>query len=238
MKRIAIFAFLAVCSTLAAVGQPRLSRDGPLISLYLPHGFPSEKVQVQYFLLGPFGGYGGFVQAEPNRQSIDFIAAVDGKPAGEIKVIAFLPGCEFIALDFALAGTAMWRQLDCRPLNTITLHGQIQPPTFAQGKRAEIEVSYQADWAFKFFGIADGPVPTILLGSVPLSDNGDFTIEVPDFQSQPNLGRAGYAFVLREVKTGNFLAFLLPENASHLFNSLTVSQSYPSVVRFTATPPN
>src|SRR5580704_15666540 len=127
MKRIVPFALLFACSALTAIAQPGASRQGPLISLYLPNGFPSEKVEVRYFLTGPFGGNGAYIQPQPDRQTFDFVAAVDGKAADEIKVIAFLPGCEIVKLDIISAGTAMWRQLECKPLKTITLRGQIQP---------------------------------------------------------------------------------------------------------------
>jgi hypothetical protein len=212
MGRIAIFALFAASSAVAAFGQPGLSTDGPLISLYLPHGFPSDKVQVQYFLLGPFGGYGGSVQPEPNRQSVDFVAAVDGKPAAEIKVVAYLPGCEFIALDFPLAGSAMWRQLECKPLKSITVHGKIAASMFGAGKATQVEVQYLPDWASKFFGIADGLVPIIALGTVFPAEDGEFAIQVPDFYSQQGLGHGEYMFTLRDSATNNILASLTREN--------------------------
>jgi hypothetical protein len=238
MTRIVPFALLVACSIPFAVAQPGISGESPLISLYLPRGFPSAKVQVQYFMTGPFGDYSSFVRPEPDHQTVDFVAAVNGKPADRIKVIAYLPGCELVILEFPLAGTSAWRQLECKPLKTINMRGQILPSSFTQGKAAEVEISYQADWALPFFGICDGLIPTIGLATVAPSENGEFAVDVPDFQSQANLGHAGYAFILREVKTGNILAFLVPDSASHLFNALTVNQSYPPVIRFIAHPPS
>lgn len=238
MKRIVPLALLLACSTLGAIAQPGASREGPLISLYLPRAFPSENVQLMYFLTGPFGGSGGYVPSEPDRQTIDFVAAVDGKPASEIKVIAFLPGCEIVTLDFALEGTAVWRQLECKPLKSIKLHGQILPASFAQGKRPKVEVSYHAYWAHRFFGIMDGMVPTIVLTSVEPGEDGTFTVEVPDFQSQADLGQGAYAFLLREEKTGNILAFLKPDSAPSIAIDLTVHESYPSEISFIADPLN
>ncbi len=238
MKRIVLFVLLFACSTLTAIAQPGALREGPLISLYLPHGFPSEKVEVQYFLTGPFGGDGAYVQPQPDRQTIDFIAAVDGKAAGEIKIIAFLPGCEIVKLDIVPAGTAMWRQLECKPLKSITLHGQILPASFAQGKRAKVEVSYHAYWANRFFGIMDGMVPTTLLTAIEPAEDGTFSVDVPDFQSQANLGQGGYAFLLREDATGNILAFLKPDNAPSISTDLTVKEFYPSLIGFIVDPLN
>jgi hypothetical protein len=238
MKRIVPFALLLACSTSDAIAQPGQSHEGPLISVYLPRAFPSEKVTLMYFLTGPFGGSGGYVPSEPDRQTIDFVAAVDGKPASQIKVVAFLEGCEIATLDFALEGTAMWRQLECKPLKSITLHGQILTAFFAQGKRAKVEVSYHAYWANRLFGIMDGMVPTIALTSVEPGEDGTFSVEVPNFQWQADLGQGGYAFVLREAETGNILAFLEPQNTASISTDLTVKESYPSVIGFTADPLN
>ncbi|WP_348264529.1 hypothetical protein P8935_08340 [Telmatobacter sp. DSM 110680] len=237
MKRIVPFSLLLAC-TLTAIAQRGTLREGPLITLYLPRAFPSEKVEVRYFLTGSFGGNESYIQPQPDRQTIDFTAAVDGKAADKIKVIAFLPGCEIIKLDIVPAGTAMWRQLECKPLKTITLRGQIQPFTIDPGKTAKVEVTYQADWALPFFGIFDGAIPAITVSAVVPSESGEFTVEVPDFQSQPNLGQAGYAFILREVNTGNILDFLVPTNATHVFNALAVNQSYPPVISFASDPPS
>jgi len=214
--------------------QAANSNDGPLISLFLPRGFPSEKVQVRYFMGGPFGGYGGFVEHQSDRQSIDFVTGVDGKPASYIKGFAFLPGCEIVTFEFAVTGTAMWRQLDCIPLKTITLRGHIPPEALANTNAPEIDVRYEADWSRPFFGIADGFVASMHLARVTPNEVGDFSVEVPDFQSQEKLQPAGYSFILREAKTSNILSYLAAENTPHRLESVDVNRTYPAVVQFTA----
>ena len=237
MKRLFTLALLS-CSAAAGTAQAASFNNGPLISLYLPSGFPSEKVQVRYFMSGPFGGSGGFVESQPDRQSIDFVAAVDGRPAVYVKGFAFLPGCEIATFEFAVTGTAMWRQLECKPLKMITLRGHIPPDALAKANAPEVDVSYEADWARRFFGIADGFIPSVSLSRIALTEGGDFSVEVPDFQSQENLQPAGYTFILREAKTSNILGFLVAENASHVFHSVTVNKTYPALIQFSAVPPN
>lgn len=237
MKRIATFVLLVACSGAAATSQTRSSDDGPLISLFLPSGFPSERVQVRYFMSGPFGGYGGFVEPQPDRQTIDFVAGVDGRPAGYVKGFAFLSGCEIVTFEFAVTGTAMWRRLQCKPLKTITLRGHISPEALATTGAPEVDVSYEADWANRFFGIADGMIPSMSLARIALTEGGDFSVEVPDFQSQDNLQPSSYTFILREPKTSNILGFLVAENAPHVFHSVTVNKSYPALIRFSMVPP-
>src|SRR5262245_60298453 len=61
------------------------------VSLISPRDVPSEKVQIDYFMTGPFGGYGGFVRPEKQRRGYEIEASVEGRPADELKVIAYLP---------------------------------------------------------------------------------------------------------------------------------------------------
>ena len=70
----------------------------------MPTGTTSEAVQINYFMGGPFGGYGGYVKSEKNRLRYVIDAAVEGRAATEIKVIAYLPGCEIVTLDIPLHG--------------------------------------------------------------------------------------------------------------------------------------
>jgi hypothetical protein len=232
MKRIVVVALLFVCSMPIAIAQRGTSSEGPLISLYLPPGFPSEQVQVQYFMSGPFGGYGSFVPPEPDHQVIDFVAAVNGKPADDIKIIAYLPGCDLVVLDFPLAGTGMWRKLDCKPLSTITLHGRI-PPAYAN-RKIEVAIYYQADWALDFFGIRDGMVSSFLLSRAVPNGNGEFSVAVPDFYKQ-NLGLSSYVFSFR---CGDCKDIAAPEDTDRMRRELPVAASYPPIIEFDAPLPN
>jgi hypothetical protein len=232
MKRIMVVALLFACSMPVAIAQPGASREGPLVSLYLPAGFPSEQVQVQYFMTGPFGGYSGFVRPEPDHQTIDFVAAVNGKPADGIKIIAYLPGCDLVVMDFPLAGTAMWRKLDCKPLSSVTLHGRISP-TYAN-RRIEVAVFYQADWAFDFFGIRDGMVPSFSLSKTGPNGNGEFSVTIPDFNKQ-NLGLSSYVFSLRCRDCKDLAA---PDDPNQTRHELPVAASYPTLIEFVAPPPS
>jgi hypothetical protein len=223
MKRCVPFALLFACSTLTAIAQPDASREGPLVSLYLPRGFPSEKVELRYFLIGPFGGYGSFIGPESDRQTLDIVAAVKGRAAESVKIVAYLPGCEIIKLEIVPAGTATWRQLECRPLANITLHGRV-PLNYASTKN-EIAVSYQAEWTFDFFGIRDGMILSIPLSRAKFDENGQFAIEVPDFYQQ-KLGRGSYLLGLHCTHCTT------PSDLNP--RELPVAASYPPVIEFTS----
>lgn len=230
MGRLLTLALLLSCSALAGVSQPSSSNDGPLISLFLPPGFPSETVQVEYFLSGSFGGYGSFVQPEHDRQTVDFRAAVNGKPADLIQVIAYLPGCQIVVLDFHPAGSAMWRQLDCKPVGTITLHGRIAKGYL--GKEAEVRAYYLADWAYKFFGIADGMGTTFRLSATIPNESGEFSIAVPDFYPQ-NLGPSHYVL---NVHCTNCVSPAGIGVVGQTYREISISSSYPSSIDFADSP--
>ncbi len=210
------------------------AQDRPKVSLRLPSGIASETVQIDYFLTGPFGGYGGFVRAERKKASIDIEPFVDGRPAENIKIIAYLPGCEIAALDLTFSGMPVEQWLDCYPFGSVWFRGQLLPASTTRAQSREIEVNYLAWWSHGFFGIADGPVTTIRLGTVRPDREGKFEIALPDFYKQPSLRDGAIQFILRDAKTGNIIAFLKPtETIPNSPGWLSVQASYP-IVQFVA----
>lgn len=205
------------------------AQDPPKVSLFLPSGVSSETVQIEYFLTGSFGGYGGFVRAERKRASYDIEPFVDGRAAENIKIIAYLPGCEIATLDLTFSGTPVERWLDCYPLGSVSFRGHVLPASKTRGENREIEVSYLALWSHEFFGIMDGPVTTIRLGTVRPDRDGKFEIMLPDLYKQSSLGDGAIQFILRDVKTGNIIAFLRPAEATPNSHLLSVTASYPIV---------
>jgi hypothetical protein len=206
------------------------AQDRPKVSLTLPSGIASGTVQIDYFLTGPFGGYGGFVRAEGKQASYDIAPFVDGRPAENLKIIAYLAGCEIIALDLTFSGTPIEQRLDCYPLGSVSFRGQLLPPLTTRAQDREIEVNYLAMWSHRFFGIADGLVTTIRLGTVRPDRDGQFEIALPDFYQQSSLRDGAIQFILCDPKTGNIIAFLKPADSSP--NSpdwLRVQDSYPIV---------
>jgi hypothetical protein len=123
---------LFVGMTTAMVAQEKFQQESPNITLYLPPDIASETVQINYFMSGPFGGYGGYVTTEKGRVSYDIPASVDGKPAGDVKIIAYLPGCEIAKLEITMQGVSESRTLPCKALGRVPLHGRILPVHVAQ----------------------------------------------------------------------------------------------------------
>jgi hypothetical protein len=208
----------------------RAAQDRPKVSLMLPTGIASETVHIEYFLTGPFGGYGGFVRAESKRTSLEIDPFVEGRLAENIKIIAYLPGCEIITLDFTFSGTHVERRLDCYPLGSVTFQGQVLLPAGAGKQNGEVEIRYLAFWSHEFFGISDGPVTEIRLATVRPDRYGKFETTLPDLYKQYGLGYGAIELILRDGNTGNVIAFLGPAEAKpNSHNLLDVQASYPMV---------
>ena len=230
----------AVCVGLFAgmspslLAQENVLLQSPGITLNLPPGIASESVQINYFMLGPFGGYGGYVTRERGRVPYDVPASVDGKPAGAVKIIAYMPGCEIVKLEITMQGTLEARSLPCRPLVRVPLHGRIFPASAAQISGVEIEISYEAAWDHGFFGIADGMVTSIQVATVIPDEDGRFEVELPDFFSQADLGKGWFQFLLRSRSSHNIIAVLNPGNTPPNFGELAIRPSYEPFVLFSA----
>ena len=73
------------------VAQENTHEESPKITLNLPPDIASETAQINYFMSGPFGGYGGYVTTQKGRVSYDIPSSVDGKPAGAPLCSSALP---------------------------------------------------------------------------------------------------------------------------------------------------
>src|SRR5882762_3319079 len=75
----------------------------PSVSILLPPDILSETVQISYFLVGPFGGYGGYAAQRTGVRSYDIPTVVEGKAATEIRMIVYASGCEIQQFVIPLA---------------------------------------------------------------------------------------------------------------------------------------
>jgi hypothetical protein len=149
-----------------------------------------RRLEVRYFLTGPFGGYGGFVQNSDRDGSYRIPLSVDpqrervgttGVPAQSLKAILYAPGCQFQLLSVDLKTTSnRAADFECRPLSTVRLSGTISWP-HADTRQSEVEILYVADWDHRFFGIGDGMVQQFRVGTARFNSGSRFQVEIPDF---------------------------------------------------------
>jgi hypothetical protein len=230
----AVYIGLITGMTLTIGAQESVQRQRPGITLFLPQSVASEAVQINYFMSGSFGGYGSYVTAEKGRVSYDIPASVDGKPAGAVKIVAYLPGCEIVKLEITMQAKQEVRTLPCEPLGRVSMHGRILPIAVAQTPGIELEIRYEADWDHEFFGIADGMVTTIHVATVTPDEDGRFEAEVPDFFKQSGLGQGSFQFTLRNTVNRNIVAMLRPTNMPRFFGGLAIRPSYTPFVELSA----
>jgi hypothetical protein len=187
---------------------------------------------VVYFLYGRFGARGGGVTPTKNQKGFAIDTYVDGVAASEIRIVVYLPGCKFALLDIPLAAESENRKLFCMPRPSVSLRGEVFPISITREQPTVIEVGYLADWANRFFGIADGAVPNFCIATIKPDENGQFQLELPDVHQHQSRGD-GFQFILRDPKTWNILAFLKPAENPEGSSVLAVQPSY-GVIRFVA----
>jgi hypothetical protein len=130
MRSLCVFGLglLAAFSLAQAQQAPSNQSNAPRVLINLPADVRSETVHINYFMGGSFGGYGNYVKAEKDRKSYEIEAAVEGKPARNIKVIAYMPACEITTYDLTIEnGKTIEEYLECRTLPTQSITAKINP---------------------------------------------------------------------------------------------------------------
>ena len=203
------------------------------IKLTLPPNIPSESVQISYFMVGAFGGFGDVVRPVKGKAAYDIPAALDGSSAANVKLIAYMPGCEIVTLSIPISQAALSYTLTCRLLPRTLLRGVISPAsTLREHERAEVEINYLAMWDHHLFGICDGMVTAINVARAVPNGRGQFEVSVPDFGSQTDLGKAEFQLILRDSATDNIIAFLRPTTDVADSIGVPVRRDYPSIIEF------
>jgi TonB family protein len=212
----------------------------PSVSISLPPNVPSEKVQISYFLIGPFGGYGTYAPQRAGVHSYEIPTTVGNKAATEVRVIIYAPGCEIQTFVIPLLEDARVRQeFPCQPLATVHLSGQIEPNELVHDTNAELVVTYMAYWAHKFYRMTDGIVTEFPVATVSLDANGMFQVELPyfgvDAAASSSQGRASFRLMLRDSKTWNQIASNLEPDMPELVDAghnLQIWSHYPEGLKF------
>jgi hypothetical protein len=221
---------------------PPKQDDFPSVSVVLSANVPSETVQISYFLIGPFGGYGTYTKQQTGLHSYQISSLVEGKPAREIRMIIYAAGCEIKTFVLPLEeDSRVEQEFECQPAASVQLSGQIMPAELTRRDNAELVVHYMAYWAHGFFGIADGMVTEFQVATVSPDANGVFQVKLPYFcaaapgsSPQP---RATFRLMLRDSKTWNHIASNLEPEMSELRpedHGLQILSHYPDGLKFTS----
>jgi hypothetical protein len=223
-----ILVFLAPC--LAAQD----SGSGDIFTIAVAKPTLAKDVQVRYFFTGEFGGYGSSVSDPVDGNKIVIKTGVEGKSAKSFKLIAYAPGCQLVTLTVDdLAASNRQGEFQCQKLATLQLRGRVDVLDFTQ-KDLQVQALYVCRWAMPFFGISNGSISPLSLGTATVASDGTFTLELPDFTADPTWPRvssdAGFRLVLLDPTTGKPLASL--NSLSDLTREggmLPVAGNYPEI---------
>lgn len=216
----------------------------PSVSISLPPDVLSETVQISYFLIGPFGGYGGYVAQRAGVHSYEIPAMVEGKAATEIRMITYASGCEIQQIVLPLAEhSRVDQEFQCQRAETVKLSGKIVPTALVSDNNAELVVTYMAYWAHAFYGFGDGFVTRFHLATVSPHADGMFEGDLPYFSADAEASsprpRASLWLMLRDSKTWNPIASNLDPEKQELRlqeHGLRIRSHYPDELLFTAEP--
>lgn len=212
-----------------------IARDLPTLRIGLASGIRPESVHINYFMSGTFGGYGSY-EKEPTSPAAYLIhASVEGKPAENIKVIAYIPGCQIATFDVSFKERPdVERTLSCEPLPTLSVVMKIESKPIRE--HAEVAIRYLASWDHPFFGITDGMVTAIQINTAHPDAEGRFKVDLPDFSKDPTIKRyhgheqGEFMLILRDPQSLNHYCSLGIQTEKG-FRNLTVQPSYsPEIV--------
>ena len=239
MKHIISFTLtVMILPGLHSRAQPS-SSDDP-IRVVLPPGIEPRSCQLQYFLVGSFGGYGGFARRKLNTSQFEIETLHQGAAVKSLKAALYCPGYQLQAITFDSLADAVDRnlQLNPNPLGTVRLLGVVRGLISQNTQGFYVDVDYTPSWVCEFFRLVDCLLGGWRLASVNLDANGRFSATLPDFardaviRGYKNPGE--FAFRIRDQKTGNRLFELKPAGNQSPVGSVPVANGYPGVQAFDA----
>jgi hypothetical protein len=240
-RGLAFFILMGLPLLFGEAGRGQEEEPAPF-EIQLPPEIRSEEVQAKYFLGGPFGLYGEFVKAEPERNAYLIGTSVNHQAAETLKVILYAPGCQIVTIVVAsLSGSAKTKEVSCEDLPPITFNGRVELPEPLRSRPYEVEINYMAYWAFDFFHTPEGGVTTFHLARVTPDEGGAFQALLPNFTkdavTESFHRNARLQFIARERDTGNIVSFLVPANKEWKdLRDLPLKPKYPTPVVFKLLP--
>jgi hypothetical protein len=101
-------------------------KQAPMVRLFLPADVPSNNIHIEYYLYGAFGAHGESIRPKPNSPGVMILPVVKGKIAEEIKLFAFVPGCDIKTFDIPIGYADIDESFACDPVPTVNLKGHAQ----------------------------------------------------------------------------------------------------------------
>lgn len=223
------------------LAQQAASEDIFTISVNAPT--LAKDVQARYLLTDDAGKHLSNTTTQADGNNIVVKGATQGKSPRSLKAILYAPGCQFVTISVDDLSSNRQAEFQCQKLSTVELRGKAAASALAQpalaGKTLQLESLYVCSWAQKFFGISKGAISPFALRKASVDADGSFTVELPDFSSDPTWASlshdAGLMFYLGDSQSGQRLATLAAPAALSHASFLQVAPSYPEI-EFTIQP--
>jgi hypothetical protein len=210
------------------------------IRVILPQGLKPSSCQFKYFLIGPFGGYGGFARPKLNASQFEIETVYEGMAVESLKALLWCSGYQLQTMTFDSLPASANRtvQVNPTPLGTIRFLGLVRGLTSQNAQVVYVDVDYIPWWVCEFFGLPDCALGAWRIVSVKLDTDGTFAATLPDFAKDAVISsfqnHGEFAFRIRDQKTGNPLFELKPVGSRSPLGSVAVADSYPSLQVFDA----
>jgi len=149
-----------------------------------------------------------------------------------LRALAWAPGCMMKQFDVPIEKSDVEVKFACDPLKTVPFHGRIKDAE--AGRYAMVTVSYVTlgtwFWIQDLKGewVGSSAAPQIReIATAPVSRDGTFIMEMPDFSADPIASSDGWAYLDFRIVGGGRYSTLEPTTA------IKIAPSYPAEVIFT-----
>jgi hypothetical protein len=240
MKRIIWLTFALAMSPSPQSWAQHSSGDDP-IRVVLPRRVDTKGCQLQYFLVGPFGGYGGFVRPKLDASEFEIETVHEGEQVERLRAILSCSGYQIETMAFESLPDLDGRivQVHPRPLGIVPFRGVVRGLTLPQVQVLYVDVDYTPWWICEFFRLPDCALNAWRVASVELDADGRFSAALPNFAGDAVIRSfkhpGEFAFRIRDQKTGNPLFELKVAGHNSVIPSrVPVANSYPGEHMFDA----
>jgi hypothetical protein len=240
MNRI-IYLTFAVTMSLSPQSLAQHSSGDDPVRVVLPRSVETGTCQLQYFLAGPFGGYGGFARPKLDASEFEIETVHEGEAVQRLQVILSCSGYQIETMAFNslpdLGGRTV--RVHPRPLGTVRFRGVVRGLTLQQIQVLYVDVDYTPWWICEFFRLPDCGLGAWRVASVELDTDGRFSAALPNFARDATVRSfkhpGEFAFRIRDQKTGNPLFELKAAGSnSRSWGRVPVADSYPGEQMFDA----
>src|SRR5207248_2141748 len=152
-----------------------------------------SRCQLHYFLVGSFGGQGGFVNSAADGSEYD-IPTRQGHIAVD-RLKAYLQCTKYqvetIAFETLPPPGKRYVHRELKPLGTVPFFGRVRGLTGSQRDALSVEIDFMGSWVCRFFQLIDCAFGGTAVANPKIAFDGTFNADIPDFANDPAIASYG-----------------------------------------------